>query len=266
MTDRSAQQHSPKTLGSPAPSTRTIRFKTMAVTSLIGGFLLIPFHEFGHLVCDWITGHPAAMSYARDYLLFGGKTPFLGLLGGPLFPLLLSAISIICIYRGTQLSVFYPLAVLGTLDRLLLYIYGSTPSDEKDLAHAMAWPTASFKYIFLTAEVLFLVLILLSLFKYNFGIGRSILVFAVPLSAFVVCASLGVFVVDRFVFPQQHNIEFGVLAPILGGFGSRCSLSTHSQRWPAVPRATDRSRARSRPEYRRLLGDTARGRKKTLTA
>jgi len=201
----------------------------MAITSLIGGFLLIPFHEFGHVVCDWITGHPAAMSYARDYLLSGGKTPFLGLLGGPLFPLLLSAISIICIYRGTQLSVFYPLAVLGTLERLLLYISGSTPSDERDLARALAWPAASFKYIFLSAELLLLALILLSLFKFKFGIGRSILIFVVPAAAFVVCASFGVFVVDRFVFPHQHQLEFGLVAPILDIFSRRGPLVVHSR-------------------------------------
>jgi len=159
------------------------------------------------------------MSYARDYLLSAGRKPFLGLLGGPLFPLILSAIAVIAIYRGTRLSVFYPLAVLGTLDRLLLYLSGSTPSDERDLARALAWPAASFKYIFLSAEVLLLALILLSLFKYKFGVGRSILVFVIPLAAFVVCASFGVFVVDRFVFPQQHRLEFGFVARIIGGLG-----------------------------------------------
>jgi glucan phosphoethanolaminetransferase (alkaline phosphatase superfamily) len=103
---------------------------------------------------------------------------------------------------------------------LFLYVSGSTPSDEWELARAMAWPAASFKHIFLAAEVLLLVLIFLSLFKYKFGIGCSILIFVVPLSAFVVCASFGVFVVDRFVFPQQHKIEFGLVAPILARFGT----------------------------------------------
>jgi hypothetical protein len=219
MTDHAAQQHGSEPPGSPVPSARRISFKTMTVTSLIGGFLLVPLHEFGHVVCDWITGHPGAMSYARDYLLSGEKTPFLGLLGGPLFPLILSTISVICIYQGARLSVFYPLAVLGTLDRLLLYVSRSTPSDERELARAMAWPAASFKHIFLAAEILLLVLILLSLFKYKFSTGYSILVFVVPLSAFVVCASFGVFVVDRFLFPQQHKIEFGLVAPILVRFG-----------------------------------------------
>ena len=59
-----------------------IDFRQLTITSIIFGFLLIPIHESGHVICDWITGHPASMSYARDYLLSGGNTPFLGLLGG----------------------------------------------------------------------------------------------------------------------------------------------------------------------------------------
>jgi len=230
MAGHAAQPDSSKAPASPAPSARTIDFTTLTVTSLIGGFLLIPFHELGHVICDWISGHPAAMSYARDYLLSGGKTPFLGLLGGPLFPLILSAISVICIYRGARLAVFYPLAVLGTLDRLLLYISGSTPSDEWSLARTLAWPPASFKYIFLTAEVLLLVLVLLSLIEYKIGIGRSILVFVIPLLAFVVCASFGVFVVDRYVFPQQHRLEFGLVTlAALQRFQNCCTQKARCQ-------------------------------------
>ena len=190
-----------------------INFKTLTITSLIAGFLLIPLHELGHVVCDWITGHPAAMSYARDYLLSGGKTPFLGLLGGPLLPLILSTVSVILIYRGSHLSVSYPLAVLGTFDRLLLYLSGSTPSDERELARAIGWPTTAFKQIFLAAEILVLVLVLLSLIRYKAGIRRSALIFVIPLVSFVICASFGVFVVDRFLFPKQHKIEFGLTLP-----------------------------------------------------
>jgi hypothetical protein len=49
-------------------------FRKLTITSIIFGFFLIPIHEFGHVLFDWITGHPAAMSYARDYLLTGGNT------------------------------------------------------------------------------------------------------------------------------------------------------------------------------------------------
>ena len=82
----------------------------------------------------------------------------------------MSAVSVILIYRGIHLSVSYPLAVLGTFDRLLLYLSGSTPSDERDLAQAIAWPVASFKHIFLGAEILLLALVLLSLIRYKVGI------------------------------------------------------------------------------------------------
>jgi len=202
-----------------AAGLRTINFRTLTVTSLIGGFFLIPVHELGHVVCDWITGHPAAMSYARDYLLSGGNTPFLGLLGGPLLPLIVSAVSVILIYRGIHLSVFYPLAVLGTLDRLLLYLSGNTPSDERDLARAMGWPMATFKYIFLGAEILLLALILLSLIRYKAGFKRSGLILVIPVASFVIGGSFGVFVVDRFLFPAQHRIEFGLSLLTRARFG-----------------------------------------------
>jgi hypothetical protein len=193
-------------------SAQEINFPKFTVTSLAGGFFLIPLHEFGHILCDWITGHPAAMSYARDYLLSGEKTPFWGLLGGPVAPLLMSTVSVILIYRGINLSITYPLAVLGTLDRLLLYLSGSTPSDERDLASAMAWPQATFKYIFLSCELLLLALILLSLVKYRPGIWRSVLIFAVPPACFIAAASLG-FLLDRYAFPEQHKKEFGLIRP-----------------------------------------------------
>jgi hypothetical protein len=203
----------------PEARLQKISFKILTITSLIAGFFLIPLHELGHVVCDWITGHPAAMSYARDYLLSGGKTPFLGLLGGPLLPLILSTVSVILIYRGSHLSVSYPLAIMGTFDRLLLYLSGSTPSDERELARAIGWPTTAFKHVFLAAEILLLVLVLLSLIRYKAGIRRLVLIFVIPLASFVICASFGVFVVDRFLFPEQHKIEFGLTLPIRTRFG-----------------------------------------------
>jgi hypothetical protein len=54
-----------------------INFKKFTITSFVFGFFLVPIHEFGHVICDWITGHPAGMSYARDYLLSGGQTQFI---------------------------------------------------------------------------------------------------------------------------------------------------------------------------------------------
>jgi hypothetical protein len=71
----------------------------------------------------------------------------------------------------------------------------------------MAWLAATFKYIFLGAEI---VLVLWSLIRYKVGIGRSVLIFVIPVASFVICASFGVFVVDRFLFPEHHKIDFGL--------------------------------------------------------
>ena len=184
-------------------------FRKLTITSIIFGFFLIPIHEFGHVICDWITGHPAAMSYARDYLLSGGDTPFLGLLGGPSLPLILSAVSVMFIYRQTKISIFYPIAIIGTLDRLVLYVSGMLPSDERSLAEMVGWNIYAFKDIFLSAEILLLLLVLVSLIKYKIGVKQIILVFAIPILSFVVGASIGFFVVERYVFPVQFKIQFG---------------------------------------------------------
>jgi hypothetical protein len=186
-----------------------IDFKKLTIASMIFGFFLIPVHEFGHVICDWITGHPATMSYARDRLLSGGDTPFLGLLGGPLLPLILSAFSVVQIYRKTNLSWFYPAAILGSFERLVLYLKGSLPSDERSLAKIIGWNMYSFKYIFLSLELLLLALVLLSLIRYKVNLKKAALVFLIPLLCFIVGASIGVFIVERFVFSSQFKIQFG---------------------------------------------------------
>jgi len=186
-----------------------IDFRQLTITSIIFGFFLVPIHEFGHVTCDWITGHPAAMSYARDYLLSGGDTPFLGLLGGPSLPLVLSAVSVIFIYRQTKISVFYPVAIIGSLDRLVLYLSGMLPSDERSLANMAGWNMYAFKYIFLAAEVILLSLVLISLIRHKIKATQIILVFVIPVLSFVVGASIGFFVVERYIFPVQFKIQFG---------------------------------------------------------
>ena len=190
-------------------TTMKLDFRQLTLTSIIFGFFLIPIHEFGHVICDWITGHPASMSYARDHLLSNGDTPFLGLLGGPLLPLLLSAVSVMYIYRQTKISIFYPIAIIGALDRLVLYLSGMLPSDERNLADMAGWNIYAFKYMFLSGEILVLLLVLISLIKYRIGVRQIILVFAIPMLSFVVGAATGVFVVERYLFPVQFKIQFG---------------------------------------------------------
>ncbi|HTX19375.1 MAG TPA: hypothetical protein VMG34_12025 [Bacteroidota bacterium] len=186
-----------------------INARRFAITSLLFGFLLIPIHELGHVIGDWLTGHPAAMSYARDYLLGPGEKPFLGILGGPLLPLLIALASIVQILRKTNLSFFYPLAILGSIDRLILYVAGMTPSDERDMARMIGWSLNAFKYIFCSFEVAILALVVVSLVRAKLGPRVIILVFVVPLVCFVAGAAFGVLVIERYLFPQQFMIQFG---------------------------------------------------------
>jgi hypothetical protein len=184
-------------------------FRKLTITSIIFSFFLIPVHEFGHVICDWITGHPAAMSYARDYLLSGGNTPFPGLLGGPLLPLIISAVAVVYVYKQVNISVFYPIAIIGTLDRLILYLAGILPSDERSLSGMIGWNMYAFKYIFLSAEIILLLLVIISLFKYKIGIKQVILVIVIPVISTVAGAAIGFLVVERFIFPIQFKIQFG---------------------------------------------------------
>ena len=186
-----------------------INFKKLTITSFVFGFFLVPVHELGHVICDWITGRPATMSYARDRLLSGGETPFLGLLGGPLLPVTVAALAVVLIYRGRNLSVLYPVAIQASIERLSFYAFGGLPSDEEDLARLAGWGKYSFRNIFLGLEVLLLGLIFISFFKHRLGVKQSVAVFLVALICVVVSAALGICIVERFVFPQQFHIQFG---------------------------------------------------------
>jgi hypothetical protein len=186
-----------------------IDFKKLTITALVFGFFLLPIHELGHVICDWITGHPAAMSYARDRLLSGGKTPFFGLLGGPSLPIIVAAAAVVLIYRGKNLSLFYPVAIQASIERLVLYSTGGIPSDESDLARMAGWNPYAFRNIFLALEVLLLGLVIISFFKRKLGVKQSVVIVVIALVCFVASAALGVFIVERFVFPEQFKIQFG---------------------------------------------------------
>ena len=183
--------------------------KQLTVVSLVFGFLLVPLHELGHVIGDWLTGHPAAMSYARDYLLSGGETPFLGLLGGPLLPICVSVVAVILIYLGKNASWLYPVAIQGAVERLVLYGFGILPSDERDLARLAGWSSHSFQQIFLALETVLLVLIIISLFKFRMGVKRSAGLWVIIMVCLVLSAATGICVVERFFFPEQFKIQFG---------------------------------------------------------
>jgi hypothetical protein len=186
-----------------------IDLKKLSITALVFGFFLIPIHELGHVICDWITGHPATMSYARDRLISGGETPFLGLLGGPSLPIIVAATAVVLIYRGKNLSLFYPIAIQASIERLVFYLMGILPSDESDLARMAAWNPYAFRNIFFALEMLLLSLVIISFFKHKLEVKQSVLVVAIALVCYVASAALGVFIVERFVFPEQFKIQFG---------------------------------------------------------
>jgi hypothetical protein len=142
-------------------------------------------------------------------LLSGGETPFLGLLGGPSLPIIVAAIAVALIYLGKDLSLLYPLAIQGSIERFILYIWGMLPSDEEDLARVAGWNKYSFRNIFLGFEVLLLSLIVVSFFKHRLGVKQSVAVVVIAVICVVASAAFGICIVERFVFPEQFHIQFG---------------------------------------------------------
>jgi hypothetical protein len=190
-------------------SVNVVSFKTLTFISILAGFLLIPFHEFGHVLGFWLTGHRAGMSYARAYLIPDGPEPFLGVLGGSSLPIILAAFSVLMIYRRWNLSVFYPLAILGSFERLAHYLAGWLPSDEYNLARMMGWGTHTFKYIFLSIEILLLLLVAVSFFRNRIKFKQAALIVLIPVVCFCVLSGFGLFVIERFIFSEQFKIQFG---------------------------------------------------------
>lgn len=183
--------------------------KLFIIASLSTGFLLIPIHEFGHVLFHWISGNPAWMSYARDNLFPGSEKTFLGSLGGPFLPLFLAVLSLIPLYKKKHMHLFYPIAILGPLDRLFFYIRGIVPSDERNLSKFLNWPKPTWMIIFLIIEILILILVLLSLRRNKFSLKMSIFIIIIPVISFIIMAIFGIFVIEQFIFPEQFKIQFG---------------------------------------------------------
>ena len=170
---------------------------------------MIPIHEFGHVIFHWLSGNPAWMSYARDNLFPDSEKTFLGYLGGPIFPLLLGSLCLIPIYKGIKLEIFYAMAILGPFERMILYITGVIPSDERALAKILNWPEYSWLIIFLVIEITLLFLFFYSLKVNKLTLKNKILVIIIPLVSFILMAILGVFIIERFIFPEQFKLQFG---------------------------------------------------------
>ncbi|MGA3371163.1 MAG: hypothetical protein ABSC48_05315 [Terracidiphilus sp.] len=195
-------------------SKRTDWLRFLAVSAVIG-FFEIPIHEFGHVLGYRLLGVPATMSYAREILPPGEEQRFLGVAGGPLFTILVCYIAILLIYRRKWLTVAFPLAVIMSLDRIILYgmdwkqllVLRRAPGmDETKMAVLLGW-NPFFWYAALT--LLVLLAWVLILFRLRYGVVRNIALCAVPAILYVAMAAFGVFVVERHLFPEQFRIQFG---------------------------------------------------------
>lgn len=150
------------------------------------------------------------MSYARDYLLGNSTHTFLGVLGGPLLPLVVSLIAVVLIYKSSiSLSILYPFAILGAFERLVLYIVLGLPSDEKGLSDFLHRDRLAFEHIVLSAEIILLAFIIYSMFRYGINLKMKLLCILIPIISFVIMAAFGVLVIERFLFPVHYHLQFG---------------------------------------------------------
>jgi len=188
----------------------TIPLRTIIVTSLIGGFLLIPVHELGHVIAHWISGTPAAMSYARDYLLVDAELTWLGIFGGPFLPLFISIIFVCIAFNLKKPPIYiFPIAVLGAIERLMLYVTGTFPSDERSLSRMANTSEGLFRWIFLTIEIALLILIIIRLRTMKKNLIQIIIIIAIPIASFILMALFGIYVIEKNFFPTQYSIQFG---------------------------------------------------------
>jgi hypothetical protein len=123
--------------------------------------------------------------------------------------MVLAAGSILLIYLKRDPLVFYPIAIIGSIDRLILYLMGTLPSDERNLADMAGWNITSFKWIFLTCEAVLLVAIAISFFKNRVSVRHAAIIVLVSLAGFVAGAAIGIFGVEKYLFPVHYEIQFG---------------------------------------------------------
>jgi len=199
-----------------AALTRASDWARYAGVSLLVGVLAIPLHELGHVIGYRLLGVAATMSYAREVLPPGESPRFLGVAGGPFLTTLVCFGAIAVVYRGKWLPAAYAVAVVASLDRVILYAMQWRPllvqhrpspgMDESRMAALIGASPFLWYVVFACAFVVAWTLIVRSL---RYGPVRNVLVCAIPVVTLVVGAAAGVFVVERLVFPQQFHLQFG---------------------------------------------------------
>jgi hypothetical protein len=180
------------------------------------GFLAIPLHELGHVLGYRLVGIPATMSYAREIIPAGEPLRFLGVAGGPFLTQLVCYGALLLIYRRTWLSLTYPLAVVTSLDRVVLYAtqwrqllvwHRVSPGMDETRMATVLGVNRFVWYLVLT--LLFVVAWSLLLKSLRYGRLRSTVLCLIPVVMFIAMAAFGVFVVERYAFPDQFRIQFG---------------------------------------------------------
>ena len=196
--------------------TRPSDWARYALISLAAGFLAIPVHEFGHVIGYRLLGVAATMSYAREVLPPGESLRFLGVAGGPFLMTLVCFGAIALIYWKKWLPGAYGVAVVASLDRIVLYAMQwrqllvlhrpSTGMDESRMALLIGANPFLWYVVFTCAVIVAWTLIVRAL---RYGLLRNALVCAIPVLMFVVGSATGIFVVERLLFPQQFHLQFG---------------------------------------------------------
>jgi hypothetical protein len=199
-----------------AELTRPSDWVRYVLFSAVIGFLAIPLHELGHVIGYRLVGVAATMSYAREILPPGEPQRFLGVAGGPLITTAVCFGAIALVYRRKWVPATYAVAAIASLDRAILYgmqwrqllvLHRVSPGmDESKMAALIGVSPFFWSVVFTLAFVLAWTLIVRSL---RYGRVRSALVCLIPVAMFVAGAAIGVFVVERLVFPEQFHIQFG---------------------------------------------------------
>jgi hypothetical protein len=180
------------------------------------GFLAIPLHELGHVIGYRLVGIPATMSYAREIIPAGQSPRFLGVAGGPLLTQVVCYGALLLIYRRTWLSCAYPLAVVTSLDRAVLYatqwrqllvLHRVSPGMDETRMATLLGVNRFVAYI--VFSLLFIVAWFLLVKSLRYGRLKSTALCLIPVAMFLAMAAFGVLVVERYAFPDQFHIQFG---------------------------------------------------------
>lgn len=183
--------------------------------SLLWGFLHIPIHEFGHAAGSWITGTPAYFSYAREIIPPGYKQSALSVAGGPLINLIISLIILIHLWRGGDPFIWFTLLFNMTMGRILQYaprfshiMAGNYPGFDETKLGVMMGIEPLWIYLILTALFLLVTLgTVLYLRRFSWKINLILVSTAVVLTAAMTL--FGIFIVEKHLFPDQFQIQFG---------------------------------------------------------